>query len=151
MVDRLDATEVESLVEDLRRCQVAAEAHLAGGAEGAGERTARLRRQTERASSVAVAHQHRLDGMTLARPEQCLHGPVARLRLPLELERRERNLLLGPPTGPARKVRHPRVAPNAASPPTPPLAGTVCRLPALAQPPLQKRTIHPGRVAPRLR
>jgi hypothetical protein len=37
---RLHAPEVERLVEDLRRGQVAAEAHLPGRAEGARERAA---------------------------------------------------------------------------------------------------------------
>ena len=56
-----DPAEVERLVEDLRRGQVAPELHLPGGAERAGQRAARLRGEAERAPAVAVAHQHRLD------------------------------------------------------------------------------------------
>ena len=38
VVHSLLAPEVQRLVEDLRRAEIAAEAHLTGGAEGAGER-----------------------------------------------------------------------------------------------------------------
>ena len=61
VVDRLDAAEVQHLVEDLRRGQVAAELHRAGGAERAGQRAAGLRGDADRAAAVAVAHQHGLD------------------------------------------------------------------------------------------
>ena len=44
VVDRLDAAEMENLVEDLGGAQVACEAHPPGGAEGAGERAAGLAR-----------------------------------------------------------------------------------------------------------
>ena len=42
VVDLLEAPEMERLVENLGRCQVAAELHRPGGAEGAGQRAARL-------------------------------------------------------------------------------------------------------------
>jgi hypothetical protein len=43
MVDLFDPAEVERLVDDLRRGQVAPELHLTGRAEPAGERAPRLR------------------------------------------------------------------------------------------------------------
>ena len=67
MVDRLEPPEVERLVEDLRRGQIAPERHRAGRAERARERAARLRREAERAAAVPVAHQHRLDRMPVVR------------------------------------------------------------------------------------
>ena len=63
VVRRLPPTEVQRLVEDLRGGQVATEAHRARRAERARERAARLRREAERAPSVAVAHEHGLDRM----------------------------------------------------------------------------------------
>ena len=76
MVHRLDAAEVQYLVEDLRGRQVAAELHRAGRAERAGERAARLRGDADRAAAVAVAHQHGLDGASVAGPEQRLDRAV---------------------------------------------------------------------------
>ena len=61
-----------------------------GGAEGAGERAARLARQAERAAAVAVAHQHRLDRPPVGGAEERLLGAVPGQRLVLQLERRER-------------------------------------------------------------
>ena len=61
------AAEVQRLVEDLRGGQVAAEAHLTGGAERAGQRAARLRGQAQRPAAVAIAHQHRLHRAAVAR------------------------------------------------------------------------------------
>ena len=75
---RLDAAEVQRLVEDLGRRQVAAELHRAGRAERAGQRAARLRGQAQRAAPVAVAHQHRLDRPAVVRVEQRLDRAVAR-------------------------------------------------------------------------
>ena len=66
-VTALRAAEVERLVEDLGGREVAAEAHPAGRAEGAGQRAARLARQAERAAPVAVAHQHRLERARVVR------------------------------------------------------------------------------------
>ena len=74
--DRLEPPEVQHLVEDLGRLQVAAELHRARGAERAGERAARLRRDADRAAAVAVAHQHRLDRMPVGGAEERLHGAV---------------------------------------------------------------------------
>ena len=76
VVDRLDAAEVQHLVEDLRGGQVAAELHRPGGAERAGQRAARLRGDADRAAAVAVAHQHRLDRPPVVGVEQRLHRPV---------------------------------------------------------------------------
>ena len=84
VVDRFDAAEVERLVEDLVGAEVAAELHLAGGAEGAGQRAARLRGEADRAAPVAVAHQHRLDRPPVGGVEERLDGAVVGLRLGLE-------------------------------------------------------------------
>ena len=91
VVDRLGAAEVEHLVEDLGGGQIAPEPHLAGRAERAGQRAARLRRDADRAALVAIAHQHRLDRPAVGGAEQRLDGAVAR-KAPLgERERRERD------------------------------------------------------------
>ena len=92
VVDRLDAAEVERLVEDLVGGQVAAELHLAGGAEGAGQRAARLRGDADRAPAVAVAHQDRLDRAAVGGVEERLDRAVVGLRLRLEGQGRERDL-----------------------------------------------------------
>ena len=96
--DRSMAPEVQRLVEDLPRGQVAAELHLAGRAEGAGQRAAGLRREAHRLATVAEAHQHGLDRMPVGRMEERLHRTVDGLCLVDELERRERH-------GLARAVR----------------------------------------------
>ena len=93
VVDGLEPPEVERLVEDLGRGQVAAEPHLPRRAEGARERAARLRREADGAASVAVAHQHGFDGMTVCGAEERLDGAVARLRFLDERQRRERHLV----------------------------------------------------------
>ena len=55
--------------------------HRAGGAEGAGQRAARLAREAERAAAVAVAHEHRLERAPVVRVEERLLGAVGRQRL----------------------------------------------------------------------
>jgi hypothetical protein len=77
VVDRLDAAEVQHLVEDLPRGQVAAEAHRARGAEGAGEGAAGLRGDAHRPAAVAVPHQHGLDRMAVDGAEQRLDTDAA--------------------------------------------------------------------------
>ena len=93
VVDRLDAAEVQDLVEDLRGGQVAAEPHRPGRAERARQRAAGLRGDADRAAAVAVAHQHRLDRAAVVRVEQRLDRAVAR-RAPRarSVERRERHV-----------------------------------------------------------
>ena len=76
VVDGLDAAEVQHLVEDLARGQVAAELHRAGGAERARQRAARLRGHADRAAAVAVAHQHGLDRAAVVGVEQRLDRAV---------------------------------------------------------------------------
>ena len=71
--------------------QVAAEVHLAGGAERAGQRAARLRGEADRVAPVAVAHQHRLDRPLVVRAEQRLDRAVGGARFVLDGQRRERN------------------------------------------------------------
>ena len=83
------AAEVQRLVEDLVGAEVAAELHLPGGAEGAGQRAARLRGDADRAAAVAVAHQHRLDRPPVGGVEERLDGAVVGLRLGLRAERVE--------------------------------------------------------------
>ena len=73
--------------------QVAPELHLAGGAERAGERAARLRGDAERAAAVAVAHQHRLERAAVGGAHQRLDRAVARVGLVLDGQRRERHRL----------------------------------------------------------
>ena len=85
VVHRLDAAEVQHLVEDLGRGQVAPEAHRARGAERARQRAAGLRGDADGAAAVAVAHQHGLDRPAVARAEQRLDRAVARVRLVGEL------------------------------------------------------------------
>ena len=81
VVDRLDAAEVQHLVEDLARRQVAAELHRARRAERARQRAAGLRGDADRAAPVAVAHQHGLDGAAVVRVEERLDGAVGAVRL----------------------------------------------------------------------
>ena len=111
-----------------RRGEVAAELHLSRGAERARQRAAGLRRDADRAPPVAVAHEHRLDRMAVARAEQRLHRPVARVRLVLDRQRRERDVLLEPRAQRGRNVRHLVVSRGASRSPLPDLAAPVGRL-----------------------
>ena len=142
VVDRLDPAEVERLIEDLRGSQVAPETHLPGRAERARQGAARLRRETDGAAAVAVPHQNRLDRLAVRRAEQRLHCAVARLRLALELERRERDARcqLGSESG--GDVRHRLVPGYAAGRPLPDLPSPVGRLAALGEFVLEEGEIH---------
>ena len=91
VVDGLDAAEVQRLVEDLRRRQVAAELHRARRAERAGQRAARLRGQAQRAAAVAIAHQTGLDRAPVGGVEERLDGAVAGVRLVDDRQRRVRH------------------------------------------------------------
>ena len=115
--------EVQDLVEDLRRAQVAPEAHRARGAERAGQRAARLRRHAHRAPPVAVAHQHGLDrpavGGARTAPSPCRRRPGP--RAPASASRRAR-------ARPARRAasaggRSSRRSRRRRGPPTPTPAG----------------------------
>ena len=119
VVDRLDAAEVQRLVEDLVGAEVAAELHLAGGAEGAGQRAARLRGEADRAAAVAVAHQHRLERAPVGGVEERLDGAVVGLRLGLEAERRERHRGREPLAQRRRQVGHLLVGARRRARPTP--------------------------------
>jgi hypothetical protein len=79
VVDVVEAPEVQGLVEDLARGQVAPELHLPGGAEAAGQRAARLRREAQRAPVVAVAHEDGLTGPPVVCAEERLDRAVARV------------------------------------------------------------------------
>ena len=63
--------EDEGLAGDLRRVEIAYEAGMAGGAEGAVQRAAGLRGDADR-DAVAVAQEHGLDGLSIAQAEQDL-------------------------------------------------------------------------------
>ena len=125
VVDRFDAAEVQRLVEDLVGAEVAAELHLPGGAEGAGERAARLRGDADRAAPVAVAHQHRLDRPAVGGVEERLDGAVVGFRLGLDRERRERHLRGQPLAQRRRQVGHLLVGAGPARDPLPDLGGAV--------------------------
>jgi hypothetical protein len=70
-----DAGQRQELLDDLARPQAAPEAHLAGRAERAGERAARLGREAGRAPA-AMAHRHRLDRKPVPGREPQLHRAV---------------------------------------------------------------------------
>ena len=131
VVDRLDAAEVERLVEDFRGGQVPAEAHLAGRAERARERAAGLGRETDRPAPVSVAHQDGLDQLAVGGVEERLQRPVARLRLALDLERREGDVSRQLRAEAGGDIRHLVVAGRAAGGPAPDLAGAVRGLASL--------------------
>ncbi len=128
VIHGLEPPEVQRLVEDLRRRQVAPEAHRARRAERAGQRAAGLRREAERAAPVAVAHENRLDRVPVVRVEEHLHGPVARLALRDDLQRRERHRLGESGTQRLRERGHLVVRARAARGPLPDLPRSVARL-----------------------
>ena len=133
VVDRLEAPEVERLVEDLGRRQVATELHRPGGTERARERAARLGRDADRASAVAVAHQNCLDRMAVAGPKQRLYGAVLRLLLLGDRERRERHVAAQALAQTGRHVRHRVIPCRTARCPLPDLPGAVGRFALLLQ------------------
>ena len=103
-------------------------AHLAGCAERACQRAARLRRQAHGTPAVAEAHQHRLHGMAVVRAEQRLDGAVACFRLLYEGSRVENGTSRSKPlTQTSREVRHLLVAGGTAGCPLPHLTGAVGR------------------------
>jgi hypothetical protein len=136
------AAEVERLVEDLRRGEVATEPHLAGGAERASERAARLAREADRAPAVAVAHQDRFERAPVVGAQQHLLGAVAGPRLALEGEREERDLggERGPETG--RKVGHLVVRLRAPRHPLPDLESAKTGLAAIGEAAVEQLEVH---------
>ena len=148
VVDGLEPAEVERLVDDLRRREVAPEAHLPGRAERARERAAGLRGDADRAPSVAVAHEHGLDRMAVGGAEERLHRAVRCLRLALDRERRERHLVGERLPEAGGQVGHRVVAGRAPRRPVPDLAGPVRRLTALEQHAIEVREVHADTVAP---
>jgi len=131
VVDRRRPAEVERLIEDLRGGQVAPELHLAGGAERAGQRAARLGGEADRAAPVAIAHQYGLDGPRVVRAEQVLDGAVRRVRLTLDGEGRERDVVAQGPAHGERQVRHVLESAGAPRRPSPHLIGAVAGLPEI--------------------
>jgi hypothetical protein len=142
VVDRLPAAEVERLVHDLGGREVAPEAHPPGGAERAGQRTARLARQAERAAPVAVAHQHGLNRPTVAGLEQRLLRAVAGERLADRAQRAEGDLARQRVAQVARKIGHLPVGRCPSRGPLPHLPGAEAGLAAGAQPLPQQHEIH---------
>ncbi len=142
MVYGLAAPEVERLVDDLRRGQVSAEAHRAGRAERARERAARLRGEAQRSAAVAVAHEHRFDGMPVRGIEEHLYRPVARFALGDELEGREGHRLDERRAERLRQRRHVVVRRRAARSPLPHLAGAIGGLVVLGECLLQEGQVH---------
>ena len=142
VVDRLDAAEVQDLVEDLGRGQVAAELHLPGGAERARERAAGLRGDADRAAAVAVAHQDGLDGAAVVGVEERLDGAVGGVRLADELERGERDLGGQRRAQRGRQVGHLVVAVCAGRRPAPDLPRAERGLARLGEGPLEQLEIH---------
>jgi hypothetical protein len=147
VVDRLRAPEVEGLVEDFGARQVAAKGHLAGRAERPGERATRLRGDADRASPVAIAHQHRLDGFAVRGAEERLDGAVARLRLALDSQGRERDPRGEGGAQVGGNVRHLVVAACSAGCPAPDLVGPIRGLVALGKEGIQSFEIHGATVA----
>ena len=109
--------------------EVAAELHLPGRAEGAGQRAARLRGEADRAAPVAVAHQHRLQRPPVGGVEEGLDGAVVGFGLRLDGQGRERHLRRQPLAQRRRQVRHLLVgrAPRARPTPTPAWRGSWAR------------------------
>ena len=128
VVDRAQAAEMQRLVEDLRGGQVAPEAHRSGGAEGAGERAARLRGQAQRTPSVAVAHEHRLDRAAVGGLKQRLDRAVAGVGLVHDPQRGERHLAVKRRAHRQRHVAHLLKRTRALRGPLPDLLGSVARL-----------------------
>ncbi len=132
--DWLESTKVERLVEDLGRGEIPAKAHSPGRAERARERAAGLGGEAERATTVAVAHQHGLHRVAVVRAMQRLHRSVLRSPLGHDLDRRERHGLR------ERRPQRERAATSsrrsrthrAPSTPTPVARGTRARPPPAA-------------------
>src|SRR6266480_1496402 len=142
MVDRFEAAEMQGLIEHLGGGQVAPEAHLAGRAEGAGERAAALRGEADRPPPVAEAHQHCFHGHPVAGAEQGLDGAVARAGLVLDLERREGDPLRQPRAKCRRHIRHLGIAVCAPRGPRPDLARAKAGLPVPFERLLQSCDVH---------
>ncbi len=138
----LHAVEVKRLVDDLRGRQVAREFHLAGGAEGARQRAARLRGEADRASTVAVAHQHGLERSPVGCREQRLDGAVARTGLVLQAQARERQLAGERVAQPGGQVGHLLIALRPACRPGPHLPRAKARLVVLGEGLLQQGEVH---------
>jgi len=138
----LQAPEVQDLVEDLRRSQVASKAHRPGGAEAARQRAARLRGDADRSPPVAEAHQHGLQRPAVTGCEQGLDGAVGRVRLLRDGQARERQRLGERRAQVRRKVGHLLVSARATRRPRPHLAGAEGGLPAVGERRLEKLEIH---------
>ncbi len=142
VVDRLDAAEVQRLVEDLVGAQVAAELHLAGGAEAAGQRAAGLRGEADRAAPVAIAHQDRLERAPVGGQEEGLDGAVVGACLRLEGEGRERHGSAEPLPQGGRQVGHLLIGAGPACRPLPHLGGAVGGLAGVGEGAGEQLAVH---------
>ena len=99
-----------------------------GGAEGAGQRAARLRGEADRAPPVSIAHQHRLQRPPVGGGEQRLHRAVAARHLAAHLQARERHLPRELLAQRPRQVGHRLIPRRARGRPPPHLGGAEARL-----------------------
>src|SRR5436853_3009700 len=84
------ALPVADLIDDLADGEIAHETHFASGAERAGHRTARLRREADRVARAVMRHEDRFDVMAVVQAEQRLARLAVRARdLGLRLDRAE--------------------------------------------------------------
>ena len=150
MVHGLRPAEVQRLIEDLPRGEVPPEPHRTRRTERARERAARLGREAQRTASVAVAHEHGLDRMSVSGAEERLCRAVLRLALGHDLEGRERHRLDEHRAQRLRERRHVVVRRGAARRPLPHLPCPVGGLAALGSVLLQQGEIHApdGSVSP---
>jgi hypothetical protein len=142
VVDLFDTPEVQRLVQDLGRGEVAAEAHASGGAERARERAARLSGDADRPPPVAIPHEHGFDRVTVVCPEERLDGAVAGLPLVDDVEGRERDRVGQKRSQALRQGRHLVVRGGAACRPVPDLSCPVPRLAAIGKRLLEERKVH---------
>ena len=142
VVDRLDAAEVQDLVEDLARRQVAAELHRPGRAERAGQRAARLRGDADRAAAVAVAHEHGLDRPAVGGAEQRLDRPVGACASLASSSVENGTRSASSARSAAGQVGHRVVAGRAGRGPAPHLAGAERGLAELGQRRVEEREVH---------
>jgi hypothetical protein len=129
---RVEQPHLAHLPGNLVHGQIAREAHGAGGAEGAAQRAARLRRDAQR-HPVAVGDGHRLDGLAVAQPEEEFLGAVRRLLARGDAEPGQGEVLGEQRAERRRQVAHVREAGGRRHPQVPhDLPGAVGRQPLLA-------------------
>src|SRR5581483_1339702 len=133
---------MQRLIYDLRRREVSPEGHLARRTELTCQRAARLGGEAQRAASVAIAHEHRLHRMAVARAKERFDRAVAGLPLELNREGRERDAPLELDAQAARQIGHRGVAGGAARRPRPDLAAAEGRLAELCECGFEEPEVH---------